>query len=59
MARLAVLGLFVKRMQLLLGFQQLIGQVVVVAALVVVVVEAVWLLCHLVVPLKPIGFAIT
>ena len=56
MARVAVLGLFVKRMQLLLGFQQLIGQVVVAA---VVVVEAVWLLCQVVVPLKPIGFAIT
>jgi hypothetical protein len=52
------LGLFVKRMQLLLGFQQLIGQVVVVVAA-VVVVEAVWLLCQVVVPLKPIGFAIT
>jgi len=58
MARLAVLGLFAKRMQLLLGFQQLIGQVVVVVV-VAAVVEAVWLLCQVVVPLKPIGFAIT
>jgi len=56
MARLAVLGLFAKRMQLLLGFQQLIGQVVVAAA---VAVAAIGLLCQVVVPLKPIRFAIT
>ncbi len=54
MARLAVLGLFVKLMQLLLGFQQLIGLVVVV-----VVVVVVFLFCQVVVPLKPIEFAIS
>ena len=55
MARLAVLGLFVKLMQLLLGFQQLIGLVVVVVVVVVVVL----LFCQVVVPLKPIEFAIS
>jgi hypothetical protein len=56
MARLAVLGLFVKLMQLLLGFQlllQVVGQVVVVVAF------CSCLLLQVVVPLKPIGFAIT
>jgi len=36
MAQLAVLGLFVKLMQLRLGFQQLIGQVVVAVVVVAV-----------------------
>ena len=48
MARLVVLGLFVKLMQLLLGFQQLIGQVIVVAVAVVV-----GLLLQVVEPIKP------